>query len=213
MLEPSASRQHSQQRPTGARQATGATVALSAILVVSFPALPATAQQVCVECAGPPATYKCTVKDADKLAASPKLARYAGQALGYVCVTELAKAGGHERCRVTTDYAGPCIGRERTVDLARPADESAVLPPEVAEEQPAPAPPVDAPPRTLEELARKSAEQSKEQLSQADQKLKEVAKSAGAEIEKAGTAVGDAVKKSVECVFTLFKSCLPGAAQ
>ena len=161
------------------------------------------AQEVCVECSGPGASYKCSVKDGERLGQS----RNGGRALEYVCITELAKAGGHESCRASRDFAGPCIGRERVLDLARPAGQSAVVVEPGAEVgEPAVAAP-KPPPNTLEELARDTVAKSKEQLGEADQKMKDAAKNAGVHIEKAGSAVGDVVKKSVGCLVSLFTKC------
>jgi hypothetical protein len=70
-----------------------------------------------------------------------------------------------------------------------------------------PGPPADGPPRTLEELARKSVEQSTDQLQSAGKTVKDTAKTAGQQIEKAGDAVGGAVKKTWTCLASLFTNC------
>ena len=192
--------------PAHKRARPGAAITGSLVLAVQFLAGPASAQEACVECSSPAATYKCSVKDAQKLGSSRNLER----ALEYVCITELAKAGRHESCRVTREFAGPCIGQARLLDLSKQSDQSAVVPeagstsvPQPAAQQPA----GPQPPRTLEELARETVAKSKQQMTENDQKLKDAAKSAGNEIEKAGTAVGDAVKKTFGCLVTLFTKC------
>jgi hypothetical protein len=67
--------------------------------------------EICVECSGPIATYRCIVPDAAKVDDF----RGRDRALGYLCVTEIAKSGGHEKCRVRRGASGQvCIGLERT---------------------------------------------------------------------------------------------------
>ena len=162
-----------------------------------------------MECSSPGFTYKCSVKDSERIGQS----RNAERALEYVCITELARAGGHQSCRVSREFAGPCIGHARLIDISRPADQSAVVPGTTASGEAAdakagaPKPAGQEPPQTLEALARDTVSKSQQQLSETDQKMKNAAKSAGAEIEKAGNAVGDAVKKSVGCLVTLFTKC------
>src|SRR5262245_40036942 len=70
--------------------------------------------EICVECSGPIATYRCIVPDAAKV----DDLRGRDRALGELCVTEIAKSGGHEKCRVRRGASGQvCIGLERTVGL------------------------------------------------------------------------------------------------
>ena len=184
-------------------------MALCASGLVGAVSLPgqARAQEVCVECAAPGATYKCSVKDAARLGSS----RNAERAIEYVCITELAKAGRHESCRVTREFQGPCIGQARLLDISKQSDQSAVVPETNAaggSQNAQPREPAGPqPPRTLEELARETVSKSKQQLGEADQKMKDAAQSAGNQIEKAGAVVGDAVKKSVGCLLTLFTKC------
>ena len=225
---------------------TSSVLVLIAGLVVA--AAPVRAQEVCVACSEPEATYKCTVKDADRAANI----RGVGRALEYLCITELARAGGHYSCRASREYAGPCIGQPRLIELGKAPDP----PPGAAQGQGQgqqadgaaidPNAPVDAtqkggkrPPRTLEEMARESAEKSKQQLESVDQSFKKAAQDTGKTLEntgaamgeavkktgsavgdavkKTGTAMGDvvhksgeAVKKSVVCIVTLFTDCWQG---
>ena len=159
------------------------------VLVVTFAmALSAQANEICVSCSGPPAVYRCTVDDADGVA------RYKGgdRILQFICTTELSKAGGHQKCRTRRGSAEPCIGMERTVSLSGPIDGIAAQ----AESdqsgtiEAAPAPDKSsAPPKTVEELARRTATASKDQL------------------DKTGSAVGGAMKKSWNCMISLFQDC------
>lgn len=167
----------------------------------------AAAQEYCVQCNGPAATYACTVKDSDRLGKF----RGSDRVLQYVCITELARIGGHESCRARRD-GGACPGEARVIDFKQPTPgELAGLPqaPEPASTAPG-TPSVDpqqGPPQTLEELARRTVTSSKEQIDAAGQKVSKTAKSAGEGIESTGKAVGGAFKKTWDCLASLFKSC------
>lgn len=182
--------------------------AMGQFVLITATATAVAAQEVCVECSGPAATYKCSVKDSEKISGY----RNGGRALEYICITELAKAG-HQTCRVSREFTGTCLGQPRLLDISRPSDQSAVVTEPSSPGASDPSQPAqvrtkeDEPPQTLEELARVTAAKSKQQFEENDQKFKEAAKNAGAEIEKAGVAVGDAVKKSVGCLVTLFTQC------
>jgi hypothetical protein len=159
---------------------------------------------VCVQCSGPEATYRCAVKDSQHV----NRIRGSSRALEFVCITELAKAGGHQSCRAGNSFAGPCIGEERLIDLAASGD-GAVAGGGRAGGAPAEtgAPPQNSPratggksdhkpPQTLEELARITVSKSKKQIAEADEKVQE-----------AGSAVGKALKKSWACLSSLFTEC------
>ncbi|MGE0628459.1 MAG: hypothetical protein AB7O43_11600 [Hyphomicrobiaceae bacterium] len=189
------------------RHSQTAIVALAAFAFLLCSA--AAAQEVCVECSGPTARYRCSIKDFDKIAkykASGKLAEF-------VCVTELARRGRHTSCRAGNDFKGICIGEPRELDAAtigelpkpppaasspRPqAPKTAIGPPSPPPpgEPVPPAPPgksPDKPPQTLEELAR-------------DTKLDMSGVSKG--VDKAGKAVSGAVKNSWRCLSSLFTDC------
>ena len=183
----------------------------SALLALALLAGAASAQEVCVSCSEPDLTYRCTIKDSERAANI----RGAGRVLEYLCLTELARAGGHQNCRVSREYSGPCIGQPRQLDLAKlpeippqnsgSQDATAGQSPDGTAEPARTAAP--RPPRTLEEMAREAGEKSKQQFEAADRSMKQAAKDAGTKIGEAGTAVGDALKKSVVCVVTLFLGC------
>jgi hypothetical protein len=145
------------------------------------------AQDVCVVCASPAATYRCTVEK------SEKLARFTGagdKALQHVCAKEMARQGGHEKCSVSAAQSGAaCDGQPREVTLANllaaPPEQApgpAALPVKAAE-------PLSVPPRTMQELAERTGEKSKQQL------------------EGVGTSFGDAAKQTWQCLSTLFQKC------
>lgn len=160
----------------------------------------AAAQGVCVECKGPDQTYRCTIKDGEKV----QNIRGAGRATEYICMTEMARAGSHQSCRVSTSYAGPCIGTAREIDLAKINLPAAPATGQAAPEgqaqapgQPAVAQPENnGPPKTLEELARNTVSKSKEQMAAADENMR-----------KAGGAVEGTLKKTWNCVASLFSRC------
>lgn len=184
------------------------SVTIPAVLTVLLSSGAALAQGVCVDCKGPERTYNCLVKDAERA----QQFRGGNRALQYLCISEIARTGKHESCRVGSGYAGPCIGHHYEIDVAKlgkdavpvpppadaaaagadakdkPADQAAVMPPPVEVRK--------GPPQTLEELARDTVTKSKAQLSKADESVK-----------NAGDAVGGAVKKSWDCVVSLFKRC------
>lgn len=186
----------------------------------------AAATDVCVVCSEPEATYVCRTE-----IGTSKLAATGAKVL---CMSQLANRFGHARCKVVGSKADGCLGEVVVVDpdhllegpevvpigpkdaeaiQGKPASGPAVgaMPPPTApaaaesagpfgaldgkplHSGPKTAAPAqndpDAPPRTVEELAKKAAESSKEGL------------------EKAGTAVGDAAKKTWNCLTSLLSNC------
>lgn len=164
------------------------------VLVCSMAAIlpAAAADEVCVSCSGPPAVYRCTVDEASKIDSY----RHAKRVLQLACITELAREGGHGQCGVRRSGPEGCIGLDRKISLvtsldalAAKAEAEAVA--GIAEDREiAPEPPnKTGPPKTVEELARRTASASKEQF------------------QKTGNSVGDAMKKGWGCLTSLFKDC------
>jgi hypothetical protein len=151
-------------------------------------AAPSWAGQICVDCAEPAAIYNCTFKDEDL--AALKLPQTAAQV---VCMTELAKQGGHRFCRVSQgQMGGLCSGQERQISLSgRGVNVTAPVP----EGSPDGVQP-KAPPATLADLAKETAKSSNDSL-----------KKAGDAIKSGAEKVGDGVGQAVDCVFSLFKRC------
>ena len=175
----------------------------------------ASAQEFCVTCSGPTASYRCLI-GGDSGNAAARSSR--GQ---FLCITELAKAGGHASCSATRGQSTPCPGETRTVmftlsdpgaaPLATTSPPALVpvpssttplapgqdLPPvAVSPPQPQPAqsppavetgsaPPAEEKPNVVEDLANKT----------------------GKAMSDTGKAVGNAVKKSWDCVASLFGDC------
>jgi hypothetical protein len=178
--------------------------------LLSAPAATAqNAAEVCVECSGPVAVYRCVVAEAARV----QQFRAANKALQFVCASELARHGGHEKCRARREsQAGQCLGEERIVGLSgveRPAGEKASTPqpqqpapskvpaaqapvPQIPPAQtaappaqPPPHPPSAPPPRTVAEMAERAGESSKEGLKKA----------------------GGAVKNAWTCLTSFFSDC------
>ena len=180
---------------------------------ILFAATSAAAQGLCVECRAPERSYACTIKDSEKVAG----VRGSGRAQEFLCISEIARLGGHQSCRINTSYSGPCMGEAMELDIAKIGRDAVVIgkpapdgvpgseagaaagavPEGVGSERQAkPAHVKKGPPQTLEELARQTVAKSKEQIGAADDGVK-----------KAGDAVGGAVKKTWDCVTSLFKRC------
>lgn len=82
-----------------------------ACLVLSLPAS-LDADEVCVACEGPAATYRCTLEQPKR----DLRFQLEETAQRYACEMVLAKAGPHASCRVVAN-AEPCDGPARTVTL------------------------------------------------------------------------------------------------
>lgn len=160
---------------------------------------PASAGELCVTCADPAAVYRCSIEgDAPGTPTETGLQLY--------CIKELASSKGHKSCSVDRTRKDPCEGS--LVTLVRPAGGSGpVAAPDPAPDpagnapagtQPvaAPAPSPKQPPATVEALAKETAEQSKKDWETTNAKLKESTQ-----------AVGGAVKKSWDCLVSLFARC------
>ena len=154
----------------------------------------ARAQEACVVCAGPDAIYRCTVEKSDKLA------RFGGagdKALQHVCAKEMARQGKHEKCSVRRDTVGAaCDGQPRMITIANLLEAAPEPAPAPVTPVPASAPPAakpaeakPQPPRTLQELAERTGETSKQQ------------------IKDGGDTFGDSAKRTWKCITTLFQKC------
>jgi hypothetical protein len=156
----------------------------------------ASAQEYCVTCSVPDAKYRCIIGGEP----SPAGRGARGQLL---CITELARSGGHTSCSVGRTTAEPCDGEMRTVLFPAAADPTAP----VAEAQPGMVvegaeaageaqAPAEGPPQTVEELAKKSMETSGEGLKKAGEAVSETAQSAS-----------NVMKKTWNCLSSLFSDC------
>ena len=180
-------------------------------LVAGLASSGAAARELCVVCEGPDAVYRCEVEDV-----APGRQESGAQLL---CITTLARDGGHASCSVRRVAAASCEGEPRTIALpagppvmaapASGADERSApltgpasdLPP-MAEEQAKP-----GVPDTVEALAKETVESSGAGLKKAGEAVTGSAKAAGEQIGKAGDAVAGAAKKTWGCLTSLFTDC------
>lgn len=179
----------------------------------------AAAEEVCVACSGPGAIYRCQV-DVGNLGVSAKLVSKFAQ---YACAREMARQGRHESCSVQRESAGTCSGEVRVItaaSLSAPApapatetasgpgstppaadqppsetaaapgkEQAAAAPGTGAASKPAPEEQKPGPPKTMAELVERAGKQSKKDL------------------DKTGEAIGGTMKKTWQCVTSLFQQC------
>lgn len=161
--------------------------------------LPAAAQEYCVACTGPDAVYRCVVDGAQPGGRQP---------LQVLCVTTMAKQGGHESCSVSRGTVFDCKGPVKRIDwaslnapAATPAPPQASAPPPKSALPASPPPPDAKPdpqaePKTLVDLAK----QNNEKMKKANEDFKESVKSANKKF-------GDAAKKTWDCMASFFTRC------
>ncbi len=188
-----------------------------AALALATPVATAGAQEYCVDCKSPDAIYRCVIDNAGR----------PGVPLKMQCMTALAHHGKHASCSIKGGTVFDCNGPIFRLDAGLPAsppatpgasprpqavpptgksgDKSGVAVPtgpasattQQNPPEPASAPPKRGPqpanpdgtPRTVEELA------------------KQVTKSSGDSLDKAGGAIADGARKTWNCIATFFKSC------
>jgi hypothetical protein len=168
---------------------------IGALLIsqVPLPGGEALAQEYCVACSEPNGLYRCIIEGA-----KPR----GGQSLQMLCVTAMAKEGGHATCSVKRGTVFDCDGTIKRVPWAAidtgPQQETAK--PEAT--QPAPASPTKVepaagpgpapeapPPQTMVDLAKQANEK------------------ATAQMKKAGESIQETSKKTWNCVFSFFTRC------
>jgi hypothetical protein len=177
------------------------SAALATLVVCGLASL-ASAQEYCVTCSGPEAQYRCRIGGDASVAA--RMSR--GQLL---CITELAKIGPHASCSVGRTTSQACVGELRTVMFPTTADPEAApvteWQPETTqvtaapETEPAPSEteaPSEAPPQTVEELAKQTVTASGKGLKKAGEAVADTAESAG-----------NVVTKTWSCLSSLFSDC------
>jgi hypothetical protein len=149
----------------------------------------ASAQEYCVSCTQPNAIYRCVIEDA----------RPGGQPLTRQCLTALTREGGHAACSVKGGTVFDCNGPIKRVPwtalengrVAEPAPAQPAI-------QPAPGAKLEpkGEPKTMLDLAKRA----NENLQKANDDAKEQAQSAG-------QAIGNATKKTWDCMLSLFTRC------
>ena len=204
------------------------TSSICAVAALLFFAGAAGAAELCVKCTGPAANYACIVNAATN-------ASTADAAIKLYCITALAKAGPHASCAIDRDNKPPCQGERRELPVpdaiehvfdvqsgspsptspsapitaaapAGPQDGVQPLPANAAAQQP-PAPPKDAPPKTVQEMVEKGAQSAGAGISETGKSASEAAESTGTALQKAGSAVANAAKNSWECLSSFFSKC------
>jgi hypothetical protein len=165
-------------------------VARACVCACLFGFGPAVAQEYCVSCTQPNAIYRCVIEDA----------RPGGQSLTRLCLTALTREGGHAACSVKGGTVFDCNGPIKRVPWT--AQESGRVAEPAASEQPANAAAAggksDAKgePKTVLDMAKRA----NENLQKANDGVKEQAQSAG-------DAIGNASKKTWDCMLSLFSRC------
>ena len=149
---------------------------------------PAAAQEYCVACSEPAGLYRCVIDGAQ-----PR----GGQSLQMLCVTAMAKEGGHATCSVKRGTVFECDAAVKHIPWAAldagPQPETpqplATAPPPRPVPAAAASPAPEAPPKTMVDLAKQANEKTVEQ------------------VKKAGESVKQATKKTWDCVFSFFTRC------
>jgi hypothetical protein len=172
----------------GARQIGLALVAYAA-LVAS-----ADAQEYCVTCSAPTATYRCVIEGARPGGKQP---------LQTLCVTAMTKEGSHAACSVKGGTVFDCKGPVKRVSWAAYNDPGAK---EAAQEPPKPrpaqstAPDPNQPPRTVEEMAKRASKKTAEQIEKTGENVKD-------QVDTLGQKMSDSTKKTWTCIASLFTRC------
>ena len=159
---------------------------------------------ICVQCVEPDVAYRCEVKASPQhqaFLANDRLKRMA-------CIRHIAKASGHAVCKVSKDQPVDCAGQSYSVDISQMAQSyvnrvpssvrNSFVGPRQAQgstegqgnsEQ-------NKPPKTVVEMAKRTAENSQKQL-----------ENAGAAVKDAGNYVTGTVKQTWTCLASLFQDC------
>jgi hypothetical protein len=179
------------------------------IVVTCSLASRAAAQEYCVACSEPSALYRCIIEGAQP---------GGSQSLTMLCVTTMAKQGGHATCGVKRGTVFDCNGVIKRIpwspsdargpDAAQPlpwANPPAARPEPTATPQPTlpsfaprrqPPPDPNEPPQTVLEMAKRANDDTVKQM-----------KKAGETVEKAGETMKQATKKTWDCVVSFFTKC------
>lgn len=192
----------------------GAVVA-TGLVAQAMTVQPATANEICVRCQGPDTAYRCRAEPTGRYAGLAKNERL----LNYACIKYIAEKYRHASCKAGGGEDQTCQGTKLTIDLSAVADQYAARLPEQL--KPKAAPPTPPPgddqaegqpkkkeePKTVVELAKRTAEASKREIEGAGKAVKDAGKYAGDAVKGAGEYVGDAAKKTWRCLSSLFQRC------
>lgn len=161
-------------------------------------AAPAVASEYCVVCYSPDARYRCMTNDGRQGAGTD-------QRDWMQCISQIAKSGKHDSCSIDKSSTAPCLGVVSFVDTGSMDDAlpGAATP---AGQQPVAAGPAkDSAAGVTAQSAPAGEPQPLPPGGSGDEPgLMEKSKQS---MEKAGSAIGDAAKKSWDCMSSLFKKC------
>ena len=156
-------------------------------MLVAGPTGQALAQEYCVACTEPAGLYRCVIEGAQPRGT---------QSLPMLCVTAMAREGGHGTCSIKRGTVFDCDGLVKRIPWTADAGPQKEMPQPLSAQTPSPpsapaAPQADpkGPPQTMVELAKEANEKTAEQ------------------VKKAGDSMKEATKKTWECVFSLFSKC------
>lgn len=163
------------------RGRAGKAVVLTVLCSITLQ--PAVAGSICVSCDGPTAVYSCSMAP-NEHGSRPAASR---RALQYACLEDIARQYGHASCSVKRNDIGGCsgvvhmvsqapAGRENDLETAAPAPQRA-RGDEATE------------PKTVVELAKRTAHDTKRQ------------------IDKSARSVSRAARSTWRCVTSLFQKC------
>jgi hypothetical protein len=172
----------------------------------------ASAQEFCVICTAPDATYRCVIGGDNAAARSSR-----GQLL---CITELAQRGHHASCSAGRNTGGTCPGELRTVmfppgeePMAPPLADTPPMIPPPAIPGPYAKQPVEAhapdgahPPEGAQPPAGATPAEA-HPPDASPQTVEEGLKKAGKAVTDTGNAVGHVMKKTWTCVTSFFGDC------
>ena len=165
---------------------------------------PAQAEQraICVQCLEPDVTYKCEARAAaqhQQFLTNERLIRMA-------CIRHIAKSSGHAACKVSQDQPEICPGEPYAIDISQMAQSYVDrLPSAVRKQITTPGPKQSEaqggddkskPPKTVVEMAKRSAENSQKQL-----------ENVGTAVKNAGDFVSGTAKQTWNCLASLFQDC------
>jgi len=148
----------------------------------------ASGQEYCVACTEPTAVYRCVIENA----------RPGGQSLTRLCLTALTKDGGHASCSLKGGTVFDCNGPIKRVPWTA-QETGRVLDPAAADAAPSkPDAKADtkSEPKTMVDLAKR-----------ANENLQKAGEDAKQQSQSTGQAIGNATKKTWECMFSLFFRC------
>jgi hypothetical protein len=167
------------------RGLAGVVLAVATVVVAGR----AEAQEYCVACTEPTAVYRCVIEGARPGGSQP---------LQVLCVTTMAKEGRHATCAIKRGTVFECDGPVKRVPWASIEAPQQAKGADQAEAKPEADP--NEPPKTIVEMAKRANEQNAQQMKKANDDVKE-------KVTSTGQAIGDATKKSWDCMISLFKNC------